>query len=115
MFKESRRFKAMIEQKLDEKIQRMDKRLKELAQLSQKIERDYQEMMKDLGLTPEELSKYFENRENFTQETWEQMEAEKKILDERLNLELDSLADPGKTKRSLSEKGRIMQHWLFVR
>lgn len=104
-----------FEQKLEDKITTTQRKLKELSIKMEKLDHDYNKLLKELELTPEQLKNYIENPENFTQPIWEQLQNEKKMLDEKLNLELSRASDPNKTKQAYSEKGTIQQHWLFVR
>jgi hypothetical protein len=104
-----------VKEKLEEKIQKTDRRLNEFSINLERLDNDYQQMLKDLSLTPDQLKNYVENPNNFAQPVWDELQNEKKKLDEKLNLELNSVVDPLKTKQTTSERGTIQQHWLFVR
>lgn len=104
-----------LEENLEEKIHRTEKKLKEFSITLSRLESDYQQILKDLNITPDQLANFSENPEDYDQAEWEQLQDVKKKLDEKLNLELSRIYDPQKTKKTLSEKGTIQQHWLFVR
>lgn len=104
-----------LEEKLQDKIQRQQRKMKEISISLERLDRDYQKIFKELALTPEQLQTYMENPENFTPPIWEELQNEKKKLDEGLNLELTRVRDPKKLKKTYSENGSIQQHWLFVR
>ena len=104
-----------IKEKLEDKIHKTEKRLVELAIHRERLSNEHQELLKELALTSIELKDFAENSENFTPPIWEKLQAEKKQIDERLNLELNNINDPNKTKKTTSERATIQQHWLFVR
>lgn len=105
----------VIKEKLEEKIQATERKLNELSIRLKRLDDEYQQLLKEWGLTTEELKNHVENPENFDPPIWEELQKEKKKLDEKLNLELNSVSDPLKTKKAFSEQGNIQQHWLFVR
>ena len=104
-----------VEEKIEDKIQKTEKKLLELSVILKRLDREYQKLLDEMELPPEQLKAYVENSENFSPPIWEQLQNEKKKLDERLNLELSCIPDLSKTKKSLAEKGAVQQHWLYVR
>jgi hypothetical protein len=105
----------VIKEKLEEKIHRTERKLLELALHIHRLNQEYHELLNELAVTPEELKDFVENSENFSPSTWEELQKEKKQLEERLNSELSNVRDANKAKDTFSEKGKIQQHWLFVR
>jgi len=101
--------------KLENKIDKTEKKLLELSISLKRIDREYQKLMEEMALSPQELKEYVENEENFSPPIWEQLQNEKKMLDEKLNLELNCVIDQDKTKKTITERGLIQKHWLFVR
>ncbi len=104
-----------IKENIESKIQKTEKRLSEFSISLKRLDQEYQELLKELGLTHEQLKEHVENPSNFEVPIWEHLQNEKKMLDEKLNLELNSIVDPLKTQKSLAERGNVQQHWLFVR
>lgn len=104
-----------IEEKLEERIHKTERKLIELSLHIQRLNREYQEILDDLALTPEQLKSFVENPANFTPPIWEQLQKEKKAMEEKLNLELNNVRDANKAKSTIAEKGKVQQHWLFVR
>lgn len=100
---------------LEEKIRSTEQKLNTFSISLKRLEIEYQQLLEELALTPEQLKSYMENPENFSPLIWEQLQNEKTKLDEKLNLELGSIPDPHKTKKTIAERGNIQQHWLFVR
>ena len=105
----------IIKEKIQEKISRTEKKLTELSIQTDRLHQDYLNLVNELGLTSAELRHFIENRENFDSSMWDLLEAEKRKLDEKLNLELNNVIDVNKTKQTMSEKGKVQQHWLFIR
>jgi hypothetical protein len=105
----------MIEETLEEKIHRTDRKLKELLLHMQRLSHKHQEFLDRLALSPEQLKNFVENPASFSPATWEHLQNEKKNWEEQLNLELSHVRDANKTKKTLSERGQVQQHWLFVR
>lgn len=101
--------------KIEEKIQRTERKLKELSILLQRLTEEYNEVLKEMALTPSEIKEYVENPNNFAPNIWEEMQEDKKKWEEKLDLELKSLPNIQNTKKNMAEKGQIQQHWLFVR
>lgn len=104
-----------VKEKLEVKIHRTERKLNEISISLKRLDREYQELLKELSFTPDQLKDYVENSDNFAPPIWEQLQNEKKKWDEKLNLELNSVPDPLKTKKTASEQAGIQQHWLFVR
>lgn len=104
-----------FKEKLDEKVLKTQRKLNEFSIHLKRLDREYQQLLEELALTPEQLKNHIENSENFSPAIWEQLQNEKKRLDEKLNLELNSIPDTLKTQNTTSERGNVQQHWLFVR
>jgi DNA-binding transcriptional MerR regulator len=104
-----------LEQKMDEKFHTTQIKMKELSIEMGKLELEHQKLMKNLGLTPEEIQAFASNESNYSPPIWEQLQQEKKQLDEKLNLSLNNIRDPNKVKKTLSETASIQSHWIFVR
>ena len=104
-----------LKKALEEKIQHTQVKMQELSVGMEKLEEDYQELLKELGLTPEELQNYAENPHNYSPPIWEKLQNEKKMLDEKLDLALNNIRDPLKAQEALSERATIQNHWIYVR
>jgi|GEM_PF-2794124 len=105
----------MANNKLQENIHITERKLTELSIQVQRLDRDYESLLKQWGLTPEEVKEFVEEAAHFSPSVWEDLQNEKKQMDEKLNLELSNVLNGNKIKQVLSEKGKIQQHWLFVR
>ncbi|MBA3722704.1 MAG: hypothetical protein H0W88_09930 [Parachlamydiaceae bacterium] len=102
-------------QKPEDRFQQTKTKMQELSINMEKLDREYQILLSTLGLNIGEIQGYVENPENFTQPIWERLQNEKKKLDEKLNLAVNSVQDLRKTKKTQSENGRVQPTWIYVR
>lgn len=91
------------------------KKMRELAIQREKLDREYNNLLKAVGVTHDQISTYIDNKDNFTQPIWERLQSEKKKLSEKLDLTTNNLKDPKKVKKTYDERGVVQPHWLFVR
>lgn len=104
-----------FKEKLEDKIQNTERRLVELSLILKKLDREYQKLLDEMSVTPEAVKSFVENPDHFPPPIWEQLQNEKKMRDEKLNMELSCVPDLTKTKKTMSERSQIQQHWLHVR
>lgn len=100
---------------ISDNILQTERKLKELSIKMEKVQQDYQKLLNEIGLSPEQISEYVDNPDNFSPPIWEMLQKERAHLDERLNLELSRIKDPRKNEKKYSDQAVIQQHWLFVR
>lgn len=105
----------MIKEKLEEKISRTERKLRELSLHTQRLSHEYEKLLETLDLTSEQLKDFAENPENFSPSIREEVQNEKKRLEEKLNLELNHVHNANQTQKTFLERGTVQQHWLFVR
>lgn len=105
----------VMKEKDKEKIRQSDRKLLELLLQIERLDHNYKSLLKELNFTRESLKEYVENPDNFSPSLLEYLKNEKKQLDDKLNSELNHVPDVNKTQQTLSEKGQVQQHWLFVR
>jgi len=87
----------------------------ELAIQMERMEKEYQELLQELGLTQEQLKKDIENPDNYSVPIWKILQEEKIRLNEKFSMELSNLPNPFKTLQRLAEQKEIKRHWIFVR
>lgn len=92
----------------DQFLSKMTDKLNHLIQ-------DYQSFLSDNGLTEQDLSVFFENQENFSSETWKQMQEQKKQIEEKASLSLQRAKDPVKAKQAFQSLGSVQSHWIPMR
>ncbi len=100
---------------LEGKLIKSELNLRELTIRMEKLDREYESVLGQSGLSFEQIQNYIENPDNFSQPIWQRMELEKKKLSEKLDLALQSIKDPSKLKKTFDERRSIQPHWIFVR
>lgn len=98
----------------EEKLQGNEKKIRELSIRLEKLESDVSVFLKELEVTPDQLTAFISKKENFTEENWEELQKQKKQLDEKLDLQLKNVRDPLKIKKALGSLN-VGQHWLYVK
>lgn len=103
------------EKSVEEKLYLTEKKLKELKIYSDKIDSEFNEIIKKWGFTPNELKKYAENPENYSEEEWEEHKKESEHFFNLIKEELEKITDTRKTESHRSSIGAIRSHWIPVR
>lgn len=103
------------ENNIENQILKNDLSLQELLIRIDSLDREVKKLLEELNITPEQVSQFVSLKDNFTQENWEQLQQQRKMLDEKLDLELRSIRDPQKTKNTFQENKNIARHWIFVK
>jgi hypothetical protein len=103
-----------FQDKAEEKLSINERKLKELAARQEKLDDEVAHFLSELEVTPEQLSTFLANQDNFTEENWKELQHRKKMLDEKLDLELKNIRNPLSVKKALASLN-VGQHWLHVR
>lgn len=88
--------------------------LKQLLIRVDSLDREIKMLLDELKVTPEQVSTYLSNKDNFTTENWEELQKERKANDEKLKRDLDNIRNPSKTKKAMADR-HVAPHWLFVK
>lgn len=99
---------------LEQQINRNEKTMQELAIRIENLDRQVDEFLTELQVTPEQLSALLEKKEKFTESNWQELIKQKQELDDKLNRELKNIRNPLSAKKTYSER-KIGNNWLFVR
>ena len=99
----------------EEILQQNEKKLNELQKNLEKSREDYQSLLEELKLTPEQVSHFVNDQDNFSAAEWQLIQDEHQKLDMKLNLELNEIRNPQKVKQVQQEQSQIRPHWFFVR
>lgn len=102
------------EDELENKIEKFERSFNELTIRFENQNKLVNDLLEELNVTPEQLSEFIKKKENFTEENWEELEKQTKLLEQRLLLELANISNPTKRKKTYAERN-IQPHWLFVR
>lgn len=105
----------MPSKELNQKLQATHIKLKEMSIQMDTLDREYETLLEEVGISSDELDDYLSKPENFSEPIWESMQREKKKLDEKLDLSLKNIKDPNKIAKTLSEQKTIQPYWIYVR
>jgi hypothetical protein len=98
----------------ENQIQQSDTKIQAIEIELNHLEREVNELFDLMDVTPEQLSAFIENKENFTDEHWSELHNQRKLMDERLHRTQTNIRNPLKTKRSYNNL-HVGRHWLFVK
>lgn len=99
---------------LENNMQKNANSVHELEMRVEMLNNQVQELLAELSVSPEQLTTFVKNKDNFTEENWNTLLKQQQELDEKLKRELSNIRNPLKTKKAFAER-RVEQHWLFVR
>jgi len=77
-------------------------------------ERALKRLWDEVGSSPETLSNYLDEKENFSEEQWEELQKQKTALLTKLEKNLSFIRNPVQAKKSFEDLN-VKAHWLFVR
>jgi len=92
----------------------LDSQVRELEIRNNSLDQEIEAMLKELNVTPEQLSAYIKNPENFTDNNWKEMQKLKLRLDQKLERDLDHVRNPKKADKAFRDL-HVDQNWLFVK
>lgn len=75
-------FSKNSEQNLEQQTNKNNLLLQQLLIRVDALDREVKTLLDELKITPEQLSTFLENRDNFTPENWETLNKERQALDE---------------------------------
>lgn len=104
----------MFHSKDSNTLRRKHIELMELMLRHENLKRQTEELLQELQITPEQLTTYIENKENFTEKNWNELQSERTKIEEKIQTEISSINNPLKAKKTYSEKN-IPNHWISVR
>lgn len=99
---------------LENQIVKNEKKIKELSIQMETLDKEVGELLNELDITPEQLTQFIQNPENFSEKTWEDLQRQRKNLDEKLQRDLNNVSNPKKTKNTY-KKFRVPPNWIPVR
>ena len=102
------------EDDLENLIVKNEQKIKGLSIQIETIDREAAELLNELDVTPEQLTQFVKNSENFSKKNWEELQRQRKLLNEKLQRDLDNINNPKKTKDTY-KKFRVPPNWIPVR
>src|SRR5436190_11680354 len=104
----------MSDAKMEAQIEQQDLKIKALTNQLDNLSREVDEFLGVLDINLHQLAHYAEQKENFTEENWNELHKQRKQLEDKLHRELENIRNPVKTKRSYDNL-HVQRHWLFVK
>lgn len=104
----------MFFETLEQKSKTLDRKIKEICIQIEKLDRDVLHFFAERGINPVEVSQYINTKENFSDKEWDEIQEARKLLDEKLALDLKNIRDPRKVKEAYNDR-HVRPHWIFVR
>ena len=95
-------------------IQKNALAIEELSIRIEALNRDVSELLHQLNVSPDQLTIFIENKDNFSNDNWNTLLEQRKALDEKLLRELLNVSNPKKTQEAY-KKMQVQPHWLFVK
>lgn len=99
---------------IEQKSKSLERKIKDICHEVEKLDKDILHFFADRGINPIEVSEYIENKENFSDHEWDEMQQVRAKLDEKLSLDLKNIRDPRKAKQAYNDR-HVRPHWIFVR
>jgi len=100
--------------KIESHLHKNECAIQELSIRIETLNRDVEELLNELSVTPEQLTAYIGNKDNFSEDNWQTLLDQRKALDEKLLRELLNISNPKKTQEKRKQMN-VQPHWLFVR
>ena len=85
-----------------------------LAIQIENLDQEIASFLQELQVTPEQLTAFVENEDNFTPSNWQDIVKSKKAFEDKLERELENIRNPKKVKKTLTELN-VPRHWIAVR
>ena len=94
--------------------ERNQRKIKELSIRNQRLNEEVNYFLQELNVSPEQLTQFINDKNQFSEENWEQVCRKKEELDLKLQIDLEQIQNPSKLKKTYQER-KIQSHWLFVK
>ncbi len=96
---------------LEKKIEINEKKFKELQAKIAELDRETAEVFEQLEVTPEQIEKCLNDKENFSEKDWEELQRQMAEFEAKAQ----AGSDISKIRRAYKERSEIQRNWLFVR
>lgn len=99
----------MFFQTQEERSLQNEKKIRELSIQAEALNKEINNFYAELNICPATLAEFSKNKENFSSETWEELQHQRQLLDEKLVIQ-----EQTQTKRHHEDRN-IARHWIPVR
>lgn len=100
---------------MEEKIKSTELQMQKMSIQMEKMEREYQSLVKELGVSADQVKTYIENPDNFSEPIWEILQKEKKALETRTSLSLSTVRNTKAVEKSYASLGAVEPRWIYVK
>lgn len=101
-------------EELESKLHRQLKACSEAEIQNEHLNEEIHSYFEEYSIEPKQLSAFISQKEHFCEQNWEQLQQEKKKLEDRLERDLKNIANPFRLKKVYKQR-KVENHWLFVR
>jgi hypothetical protein len=95
--------------------QESDKKFKALLRQAEELEALEAQLCKELEVSPEQVSIYLSDPDNFTKEDWALIQEQMGEYEEKIGHLRKQKRDCVRLRKSYSERSQVQRHWLFIR
>lgn len=107
-------FSKNVDDNLEQATKKNDTALQQLLIRLDALDREVKVLLDELQVTPEQVNTFLANQDNFTPENWQELQDQRKTLDDKLKRDIDNIRNPSKTKKAQSDR-HVQRHWLYVK
>jgi DNA repair exonuclease SbcCD ATPase subunit len=97
---------------LEDQIDSNEKKLKALLARLEEVDQEVDQLFTDLDVLPEQIQSFIENKENFTEDNWAEIQRQ---LAEQKTLATETVVDKTRVRQVYKERSQIRPNWMFVR
>lgn len=90
-------------------------KIKENKLALERLKSETSRLLDEFGISLEMSQTFLDNPDHFSPNVWDELQNEKKLLEDQLQQDMKNIKDPEKLKQTFSERAQVQQHWLFVR
>lgn len=98
----------------DQTFENQIKKIRELEKETERLEREAQQIMNDLGITKDEIDHLFSNPENFTEEEHKLIQEQKNLFEITFQARTERLRTTEGLKKKYEDL-HVSRHWIPVR
>ncbi|MDP1836812.1 MAG: hypothetical protein Q8K75_12920 [Chlamydiales bacterium] len=96
---------------LAKKIESNEKKFQDLLIKIEEADRETTEIFEQLEVRPEQIQKILSDKENFSEEHWEEIQRQMGEIEKKVS----TRRDLNQLRRTYKERSEIQQQWIFVR
>ncbi len=107
-------FEIIGKDQSEQKATKQNKALLDLLIYIDSLDRDVKNLMTELKVSAEQIDLFVNHEQNFTAENWQELQTQRKLLDEKLTREKENIPNPVVNQQRQLEN-QLKSNWLFVK